>query len=131
MKATFYHFTSRYHLEAIRKSGLILPNGDSPLTPGSNGLRFLWLTSDGEAKNQHWIYGSSVDKSEVRLNIQLDGGKPGLAYFPEVVAIFNLDDKWLEALDPSGHRKNWWVFTEPIAFNESMIALDRQEAERL
>lgn len=69
-----YHYTSTAHLRGIGRYGLTV--GDVPTNlPLVEGKIGIWLTTSPSAVN-HGLEGSAVDKTEVRMAVELPDAKP-------------------------------------------------------
>jgi hypothetical protein len=69
-----YHYTSSAHLRGIDRHGLTV--GDVPIDLARNTGRVgVWLTSRSDPTG-HGLSGSAVDKSEVRLTVDILDEKP-------------------------------------------------------
>ena len=108
-----YHFTSLMHLPLIEGSGYI-SRGDVPLTI-TGGFNAPWLTADPEAGNQKWSQGGDVNKTAVRLTIQIPVGHRCLHYWPELAHEEGVEPRWFDALARAQGGKsrdayNWYIF---------------------
>jgi hypothetical protein len=69
-----YHYTSSAHLRGIDRYGLTV--GDVPIDLARNTGRVgVWLTSKDDPTG-HGLGGSAVNKSEVRLTVDIPNEKP-------------------------------------------------------
>lgn len=109
-----YHFTSMSVLPAILQSGIA--KGDVPITP-QGGFNAPWFTLDPAWECQGWATGSVLDKSEVRIAVDLPVC-PLLRHWPELANAEHMDPTWYHMLNYMGSPEkrvlgnpdNWYVF---------------------
>ena len=74
-----YHFTSLGHLPVILATGGLW-RGEVPIKDGIQSLRGTWLTTDPDPKG-HGLTGSSANKREVRIAVDIDDASPDLHHW--------------------------------------------------
>jgi hypothetical protein len=113
-----YHYTSTYHLPTILKEGLA--RGDVPVTP-QKGFNAVWFTTMNDAKpGEHGLSGSAVDKTSVRITVELDRRDPLLIKWGTFAR--KLKPIWRRALESSGgDTHKTWYFYKGILIPEMFI----------
>jgi hypothetical protein len=120
----FYHFTSRYHLPFILEEGLT--RGDVPISKDLS-TQAVNLTTDGRAHHQkynqtsYFIYMGKkhkLDKSEIRITIELDAELPLLIHWPKLTAMLNMDQAWLDHLHRNNTGEAWYLYFGSIPFGQ-------------
>ena len=99
MPKTLYHFTSDSFLPSIKRDGIW--RGDVP-TSSEGGFNAPWLTSDGSWPDQGWAADSPIDKSQVRLTLQVPDEDPKLVLWSTLAREEGVDPVWYNALDQAG-----------------------------
>jgi hypothetical protein len=104
-----YHFTSDVFLPSIRKAGIW--RGDVP-TSSDGGFNAPWLTSDPEWSDQDWANDSILDKSKVRLTVDVPATDPNLHRWSTLARAEGVDPEWYNALDEAGGGGSaaWFVY---------------------
>ena len=113
-----YHFTSRYHLPSIFSEGLT--RGDVPLSPDTQ-TQAVNLTSEGRFNKQHYNATSKffhmgafhpLDKTEVRITVDVDSSHRLLVPWIDLVSRYGTDKAWLQHLHRGGKTdgKEWFLF---------------------
>lgn len=100
----------------MEQTGRIFPRGDVPITH-IGGFHATWLTTDDKRKSQLWAGSSNsrVDKTAIRLELEMEVGTPGLAYWMPVSELFNMDAEWLRSLKVTGgDPTHWWIYVDII-----------------
>ena len=120
----FYHFTSRFHLDAILRSGFLMPsesNVGSPHTEAGKffpygedaGPRVVWLTDTPDPVMGHGLLAHTTGKDQVRITV-------------DVKAIRWLDWAWTSVMDPQWREDlihvgggedaaaHWYIVPAPI-----------------
>lgn len=111
---TLYHFTSRYHWKVIERAAVILP-GDSNLSPvdPTVGPAVVWLTDTPTTDLGHGLGGSAVDKTEVRIEVDV----PAIRWLDWSPAA-SMDQRWRDIIIKTGGgmdaAEHWWVWPAPI-----------------
>jgi hypothetical protein len=103
-----HHFTATELLPAIIADGLRY--GDVPTSP-SEGFNAVWLTTSHKAHQQKWKEGGSLNKTAIRLTVEIPDGDPLLLKWSTFAA--NVVDKtYLQALHSTGgHRSDdWYIY---------------------
>ncbi len=105
---TLYHYTSQLHLPMILEGGIA--RGDVSLTP-ETGYNAPWLTDDEDFHKQGWAHGG-VDKTKVRLSVDIPATSSLLHWWPEMAKAEGVPDFWYRTLDRvgSGGSNHWYVF---------------------
>lgn len=117
-----YHFTSRYHLPFILDEGLT--KGDVPISKVLS-TQAVNLTTESRAHKQrhnqttHFIFMGQkhkVDKSEIRITIEIPDTEPLLIHWPVFTQKLEMDEAWLKFLhkntDDNGNA--WYLYFNSI-----------------
>jgi hypothetical protein len=104
-----YHFTTRAHIAAIRKEGILY--GDVPTGP-NEGFNAPWLTTEHRFSEQGWTRGSVYDKAELRLAVEIPADHPNLYSWEQLVDALEIPGWWVDALENAAGRsmKNDYVY---------------------
>lgn len=102
---TLYHFTARLYLPSILRNGI--NKGDVATAP-DHGFNAPWLTTDPEFGSQPWDRGSFLDKTEVRLTVEVPEGDQNLWSWPYIAEKYNIDPIWLATMTHDGVKSNSW-----------------------
>jgi hypothetical protein len=89
-----YHCTAKEFLPAILSAGST--QGDVATSP-TGGFQAPWLTADPEPANQDWKRGAGVNKSAVRLTVDLPDHDPNLRHWPALARERRARWKWDKA----------------------------------
>lgn len=133
--ATFYHFTSVVHLPYILAAGQLgITESNISMTTNNAGPDVLWLSTRSRfnAKlNQLGLYGSAVDKTQVRFELSLptDEVKPWFGWSRRQ----GIEKSWYQALNnaASGGAKHWAVIERPVPVAEWVSVIDMHTGELL
>jgi hypothetical protein len=131
----FYHFTNLLWLREIEKVGL--NRGDIPAskTTMTNGV---WLTTDGDCNNQGWAgklkycpgnSGFIIDKTFVRLTINVSENDSLLISWSEYAMIAGVPKRWNRSLDRVGGKgsNNWYIYLGKIPIEKIIKKEFREE----
>jgi len=104
-----YHFTAEAYLERIKREGIT--RGDVATSP-TGGFNAPWLTNDPSWESQRWQRGSILDKSEVRITVNIPDDDSKCVYWSTLAGALKVSSQWYLALDDAGGGKseNWWVY---------------------
>jgi hypothetical protein len=121
-KISLYHFTSQHHLPGIARHGLTV--GDVPTDIQRNlGRVGIWLTSTA-CPVGHGLEGSTVNKKQMRLLVELDDADPALAHWPKW-AIEHATPATIQALHRSAAGfETWWIYFGHIASTSVRECID-------
>jgi hypothetical protein len=113
-KITLYHFTSGLHLGKILTSGA-LSIGDVPTGP-TTGYNALWFTEEPNINTSACMLASNVDKTTIRITVQLDKATPRLHYWRDVAPKIGVSSKLYRALDRTANytARYWWIYAGAI-----------------
>ena len=128
-KVTLYHFTSRWLLPRILREGI--SRGDVPITP-TEAFCAPWLTDDPSWEHQGWKKGSFLDKTEVRITVEVDASK--LKTWEEVIEDYRVARYWAAAMIKSGERQEgqtWYIHEGTIPRDAFMSVRVRAGLEPL
>lgn len=128
-----YHFTSKWHLRAIRQSGS-LSVGEVPLSP-VHVATAVNLTCDPDPTHQGWqepklVNGVAIHnvycKTDIRITIDLDRRNPRLRKWSEFAKRVGVEDWWYQALDKAGGggSDHWWLYFGRIALKDTVSTND-------
>ena len=103
-----HHFTAKIYLPAIVADGLRY--GDTP-TSFSEGINAVNLTSDHRPHGQKWTARSTINKSEIRLTIEITNDDPLLIKWSHF-AKSHVDPAFYKDLNGSGggHADCWYLY---------------------
>jgi hypothetical protein len=106
---TLYHFTSPEYLKSIKQHGII--KGDVPTSP-VDGFNAPWLTDNDSWSMQSWSRGSVLDKSSVRMTVEVPVDDPNLVLWSELAEEENVTEAWYNILNETagGSAKHWYVY---------------------
>jgi hypothetical protein len=111
-----YHFTSAYHLSLITAAGhLKVVESNISRTREHAGPDVVWLTSNPEPTAQPWIAGATLDKSEIRITV--DVPKREARKWRTWAASRGIDSTWAKALALPGCG-SWYVVARPVPSTE-------------
>lgn len=104
-----YHYTSNFHIEAIMQNGL--SRGDVPITPTGLGENAVWFSTSPEPTEQGWVEGSIVDKTQIRITVNIPLSHPNLKKWTKYAAK-RLDPEWRSVLNHygGGTEKQWYIY---------------------
>jgi hypothetical protein len=102
---TLYHFTTRLYLPSILRQGI---NKGDVATEPDRGFNAPWLTVDPSFHNQPWDMGSFLDKTEVRLTVEVPEGDENLWSWAHLVEKYNIEPFWEAAMTQRGMKANSW-----------------------
>lgn len=106
-----YHFTSHLHLPSILANGIT--EGDVPISLDT-GFNSPWLTTDPNPRRQVWTKGSFVDKTAVRLTVEIPDGDTRLHCWSDIVREFGVDPRWRRALGKGSDDTAWYIYENRI-----------------
>lgn len=108
-----YHFTALAHLAKIRADGrLTVTESNVSKRREHAGPDVVWLTSNPEPSAHKWGAGSSVDKTEVRITVDLP--KREVHRWHEWARRWAIEPKMMRALTATGGSGSWRVIERPI-----------------
>jgi hypothetical protein len=107
-----YHFTAPEYLPAIFADGLRF--GDVP-TSKTEGIDAVNLTPDHRAHGQKWAKGSSLNKAEIRLMVEIPDEDPLLVKWEDFARV-HVDPDFYATLNSIGGRdsKLWYIYRGTI-----------------
>ncbi len=108
---TFYHFTCLFHLPSILKSGLTMGEVPIEASPTPNAVN---LTTNQNPDAQFWKRGSAMDKTKVRLTVQIPHDDASLMSSNNFCKQRGVSKQWQRAIDPYGQSKFWYLYFGPI-----------------
>jgi hypothetical protein len=119
-----YHYTSRWHLPHILKTGLSI--GDVPTTP-TGGFNAVWLT-DRKTDKLRWaaLEFCSVNKTEVLLEVELEPSDK-LVTWAEVCITHEVEKSWAKALSHGCDSAHWYLYLGTISAD--LITIIKQPNE--
>ncbi len=117
-----FHFTSSTYLPAIALDGLQF--GDVPTTP-NEGFNAVWLTTGYQSRHQKWTANSRLNKSEIRLTVELPDHDPLLVKWSDF-AKAGVDRDFYRCLDISGGGLSdcWYIYRGTIPWEWVTAAKD-------
>jgi len=132
---TLFHFTCHWHLDAIRREGIL--RGDVPITPNS-GFNAPSFTTNPDPADQDWAGypGERIplpadepilffpDKRAIRITVRIPENHPRLFRWVQLVRKYEIDPVWEKALNPNGHGRDWYFFLgsiPPVKFDKIEI----------
>ncbi len=108
-----YHFTARHHLPAIRAAGVLkVTESNMSKRREHAGPDVVWLTSNPEPAAHTWKVGSIVDKTEVRITVEVP--KRAAHRWREWARRRGIDREWMRVLASVGGSGSWYVVERPI-----------------
>lgn len=124
-----YHYTSSYHWPAIDQAGYLAVT-DPNISIEGTGPGVVWLTDveeltpgDPDAK---WARGSIVDKTEVRITVEVADATPWAKFARE----HHVEVWWYDALARSGgDPERWFVVARAIPRSEWTEVRVREDIE--
>jgi len=118
-----YHFTSLFHLPMVQQFGL--SRGDVPITP-AGGTNAVWLTTDEQPSNQGWKSGSAVDKSKIRITVDIPDSDPNLHKWSDYAKREQMDPKWYDALNQTGGggHDRWYLY-EGVIMPAQFVSIEK------
>jgi len=125
-----FHFTHEDRLPIIEAKGIA--KGDVPTSP-DGGFNAPWFTSEDSFFKQAWTATAdpriALDKSEVRLTVEIPDDDPNLQYWPDVAKAEGVEDWWFQALDRTGDGKSdcWYIYRGVVPW-EWVMAIDYKSA---
>jgi len=112
-----YHFTSRYHINSVKKDGIAL---GCILHKAKNVHTFLegyqWLTQNPDW-NQKWDEGSSLDyyRTDFRITIRIAKNMvKRVTPWNPMSKILGLSEETVSILNSFGDPENWFIYTGTI-----------------
>ncbi|MDB4278131.1 hypothetical protein N9917_00875 [Deltaproteobacteria bacterium] len=111
---TFYHFTSRLYLPTILRKGI--QKGDVATSPDM-GFNAPWLTTNADYNAQGWCRSSFLDKTEVRLSVEIPDNDPNLWTWAKLIKEYEMDEFWVEALSIKigQNPSHWFIYMGGIS----------------
>jgi hypothetical protein len=111
-RRVLYHYTSAsWHWPQILAAGY-LKTVDSNVSMREEHAApdVVWFTDQPDLQTSHpgWADGTPVDKTEVRITVELDDAVPWV----EFARSYGADPTWIAALDAASagdHKGHWWV----------------------
>ena len=120
-----YHFTSLFHLDVVQEHGL--SRGDVPVSP-FEGMNAVWLTTNPSKSSQNWKEGSAVDKTKVRITVEIQDSDPNLHKWSEFAKQEQVPDWWYKALHETGGKgSDEWYIYEGVIPSSSFVSIDQLE----
>ena len=110
-----FHFTSSYRVTAILIDGIKF--GDVA-TSVRGGFNAPWLTADGDWSNQRWNVSKVVDRTEVRIEVELEKGDSDLLHWLTLCQSVPVSEIWQEAYHRGCDARPWYVYTGIIPPNK-------------
>jgi len=107
-----YHYTAPEYLVPILQRGIV--RGDVPTSP-THGFNAPWLTASPVWDEQGWTRGSLLDKTKVRLTVQIPNAEEdwNLKRWSTFHKYLKVDSRWYSILDEiaGGGSDNWYIYT--------------------
>ena len=108
---TLFHFTSREMLETILQEGIT--KGDVATGP-TTGFNAPWLTGDPSWERQCWAHGCLINKTAVRLIVEVPLGDKLLQSWHDLARIYEIDRSWFHALNKTDQADKWYIYKKVI-----------------
>jgi hypothetical protein len=104
-----YHFTCRPWWHFIKTEGIT--RGEVPLS-FRDVLQHPNLTSNPDPSAQRWGCNSGLNKTAVRITVEIPTGDINLISWRDLATRHKVDRRWYRALDEGGgwEARNWWIY---------------------
>lgn len=111
-----FHYTSRLHWPSIVQQRLIRTTHNSLEPFAERGPQVVWLTGNDAYQEQDWAAGSFVDKTEIRITVEIPEADAHL--WSVWSREHSIKEHWYAALGQYGNPDEWVVVERPIPISE-------------